>query len=113
MTEEELQSILSENIKKYRRGKFTQESLAEAIKVSAQNINDIEGKRRFPRTATLVKIANTLNVEVYQLFVPTDTNSIIVEKTPENEKIRNQIQTEVIGDLRISVNRLLDKLEKR
>lgn len=113
MTEEELQNILSENIKKYRKGKFTQESLAEKIKVSAQNINDIEGKRRFPRTATLVKIANALEVEVYQLFIPPDTESIVIEETPENEKIKRQIQSDLISDVRISVNKLLDKLEKR
>ena len=113
MTEKNLYTILSENIKKYRKGKFTQESLAEAIKVSSQNINDIEGKRRFPRTSTLVKIANALNVEVYQLFVPQDTQSILIEETPENEKIRQQIQENVITDIRLSVNKLLDKLEKR
>lgn len=46
LIEPDLKEILSKNIKKYRKGKFTQETLAEAINVSAQNINDIEGKRR-------------------------------------------------------------------
>ena len=112
MTENELKSVFSDNIKKYRNGKFTQESLAEKIGVSAQNINDIEGKRRFPRTDTLVKIANALNVEVYQLFIPQDKTPIIIEETPENEKIRAQMTDEIVEEIRHGVNKMLDKIKK-
>lgn len=112
MTENELKSVFSDNIKKYRNGKFTQESLAEKIGVSAQNINDIEGKRRFPRTDTLVKIANALNVEVYQLFIPQDKTPVIIEETPENEKIRAQMTDEIVEEIRHGVNKMLDKIKK-
>ena len=112
MTEEELKSVFSENIKKYRNGKFTQESLAEKIGVSSQNINDIEGKRRFPRTDTLVKIAEALNVEVYQLFIPQDQTPIKIEETPENEKIRIQMTDEIVEEIRNGVNKMLDKIKK-
>ena len=112
MTENELKSVFSDNIKKYRNVKFTQESLAEKIGVSAQNINDIEGKRRFPRTDTLVKIANALNVEVYQLFIPQDKTPIIIEETPENEKIRAQMTDEIVEEIRHGVNKMLDKIKK-
>lgn len=112
MTEEELKSVFSENIKKYRNGKFTQESLAEKIGVSSQNINDIEGKRRFPRTDTLVKIAEALNIEVYQLFIPQDKTPIQIEETPENVKVRIQITNEIVEEIRNSVNKMLDKIQK-
>ena len=39
MTEQQLHETLSQNIKKYRKGKYTQEQLAEKIGVSSQNIN--------------------------------------------------------------------------
>lgn len=110
MTEKELQETLAQNVKLYRKGKFTQESLAERLGVSTQNINDIEGRRRFPRTDTLVKIAEALGVEVYQLFVPQNTAPIIIEKSDENERIRSAIQKEVIEDVRRAMNRTLDKL---
>lgn len=90
---------------------FTQETLAEQIGVSSQNINDIEGKRRFPRPDTLVKIADALGVEVYQLFIPQDTEPVSIKKTPDNEKIRAAIQKEVVEKSRRAINRLLDKLE--
>lgn len=112
MTENDLKSIFSENIKKYRSGKFTQETLAEKIGVSAQNINDIEGKRRFPRTDTLVKIANALDVEVYQLFIPQDKTPVVIEETPENEKLRAQMTDEIVEEIRHGVNKILDKIKK-
>lgn len=111
MTEQELLETLSQNIKFYRKGKFTQETLAEKIGVSAQNINNVEGKRRFPRTENLIKIANALEVEVYQLFIPKNTTPIVIEDTPENEKIRNQITDEVVDDVRRILNKALDKMK--
>ena len=54
MTEKELLETLSQNIKYYRKGKFTQETLAEKVGVSAHNINNIEGKRRFPNMLCLL-----------------------------------------------------------
>jgi transcriptional regulator with XRE-family HTH domain len=109
MTENELREILSQNIKKYRKGKFTQEQLAEKIGVSTQNINDIEGKRRWPRESTLIKIADALQIEVYQLLIPRNLETIEIEETDENKKIQKQIQSKIISDFRKSMNRLLDK----
>lgn len=113
MTEDGLRETLSLNIKKYRKGRFTQESLAEAAGISAQNVNDIEGKRRWPREATLVKIAAALGVEVYQLFVPQDFALPVVEDTPENEKLRHAMQSQLVADFRNVLNRTLDKWEAK
>ena len=110
MTENELLETLSQNIKFYRKDKFTQETLAKKVGVSAHNINNIEGKRRFPRTENLIKIADALGVEVYQLFIPKDKTPVIIEQTPENEKIRSQITEEVVADVRNILNKALDKI---
>ena len=110
MTENELLETLSQNIKFYRKDKFTQETLAEKVGVSAHNINNIEGKRRFPRTENLIKIADALGVEVYQLFIPKDKTPVIIEQTPENEKIRSQITEEVVTDVLNILNKALDKI---
>lgn len=111
MTEIELKTVLAENIKRYRKGKFTQETLAEAAGVSSQNINDIEGKRRWPREGTLIKIAEVLNVDVYQLFVPENQTPVIIDETPENEKIRKEMNRQLVESLRKSINSALNKLE--
>ena len=113
MTEQQLHETLSQNIKKYRKGKYTQEQLAEKIGVSAQNINDMEGKRRWPRESTLIKIADALEIEVYQLFIPNDLSNIQIETTDENEKIRTTIQQRLVSDFRKSMNNMLDKWSKK
>ena len=112
MTEQELLETLSQNIKFYRKGKFTQETLAEEIGVSAQNINNVEGKRRFPRTENLIKIADALGVEVYQLFIPQNKSPVIIEETPENERIKAQMSDEIIENIRKILNKSLDKMKK-
>lgn len=109
MTEKELHETLSFNIKKYRKGKFTQEQLAEKIGVSAQNINDIEGKRRWPREGTLVKIADALEIDVYQLFVPINLEEIVIDNNDENIKIRLKIKEQIVSDFQNTVNKMLNK----
>lgn len=109
MTEKELHETLSFNIKKYRKGKFTQEQLAEKIGVSAQNINDIEGKRRWPREATLVKIADALEIDVYQLFVPINLEEIVIENNDENTKIKLKIKEQIVSDFQNTINKMLNK----
>lgn len=113
MKETDLKEILSKNIKKYRKGKFTQETLAEAINVSSQNINDIEGKRRWPREETLIKIAKALEIEVYQLFIPEDKFFVPIEETFETKNIRKQILTEIIAQTKTKINKFLDSIENK
>lgn len=113
MTKEDLCEILSKNIKKYRKGIFTQESLAEKVGLSVQQINGIECGRKFVSTESLLKIANALKVQVYQLFVPQDEEPVKIEETPENEKIRAEIEAEVVQDVRLALERALDKIIKK
>lgn len=113
MTVIELKETLSKNIKKYRKGRFTQETLAEAIGVSAQNINDIEGKRRWPREETLVKLADILEIEIYELFIPSE-NLINKNNNALNiEKIKNQLNNDLVSKIRTSVNKVLDNFENK
>ena len=111
MDENELGRILSDNIKKYRKGIFTQESLAEKSELSVQLINGIEGGRKWVSKDSLSRIADALGVQVYQLFVPQSANPVVIDDTPENEKIRAQIQAQVLDGMRKSVNKFLDKME--
>ena len=113
MTKEELCETLSLNIKKYRKGIFTQETLAEKVGLSAQQINGIEGGRKWVSADSLLKIADALNVEVYQLFIPESLNNIIIEETPEIEKIRSELQKQIYCDVRKSFSKMIDKLESK
>ena len=72
MTEEELQTRVIENIR-YLRKKIglSQEKLADKADISRQMMNDIEGRRRWLTKGTLVKLANALDVDVHELFIPS------------------------------------------
>lgn len=113
MTVIELKETLSKNIKKYRRGRFTQETLAEAIGVSSQNINDIEGKRRWPREETLVKLADILGIEIYELFIPSENLINKNNNVLDIEKIKNQLNNDLVSKIRTSVNKVLDNFENK
>lgn len=109
---EEILETLSTNIKIFRKDKgWTQEKLAEEAEMSVQAINFFEGKRRWPGEDSLSKIASALNIEVYQLFIPQNKKPIIIEETPENERIRTQLTDEIVEQIRLSVNKSLDKVK--
>ena len=60
---------LGKKIKKLRKlAKFTQEELAEKMKVSPKYIQFIENGSRKPSLKTVYKIAKVLGVKVQELF---------------------------------------------
>ena len=76
MTEHELRAILSVNLKRYRNYRqFTQEELSEKLGISIPFLSDVENGRKWISPATLVKFANALSIEPYELFKPAETTS--------------------------------------
>jgi len=85
MTEKELQTILSINIKRYRSfRKFTQAEFAEKVEISIPFLSDIENCKKWVSPKTLTKMAAILEIEVYELFKPEkilpDTAGNIIEQ---------------------------------
>ena len=77
-----LREYLAINMKKYRKNrKMTQADLAELCDTSANYIALIETLNRFPREYMIEKIADALDVEIFELFVKP--NSIF---KPKNNK---------------------------
>ena len=54
---------------------FSQEKLAEAADLSAQSISDIEGCRTWVSDKTLEKLAQVLDVDIFQFFMPPDEDN--------------------------------------
>jgi transcriptional regulator with XRE-family HTH domain len=76
MTEQELRAILSANLKRYRNyRKFSQAELAEKLEISIPFLSDVENGRKWVSPATLVKFADALGIEPYELFKPTEAPS--------------------------------------
>ena len=71
MTEKDLRAILSKNIRRFRGyRKLSQADFAEKIDISIPFLSDIENGKKWVSPVTLVKIANALNIEVYELLKP-------------------------------------------
>ena len=74
MDEASLRNLLSQNIKRYRRQKgWSQEKLAEKMDISTSYLSDIETKRGWVSPFSLAKLANALEIEVFELFKPAET----------------------------------------
>jgi len=68
--EKELRGILSSNIKRCRlKNNLSQLALAEKLDISTNYLSDIERCKAWVSPNTLVKLASTLNIEPYELFM--------------------------------------------
>lgn len=68
--------LLGLRVKKFRKQKkLTQEKLAEIIGVDNGYISKLEVGQNFPSITTLEKIADVLDVELYELFRYTNNKS--------------------------------------
>lgn len=105
MTEDELQTRVIQNIRALRKkAGLSQERLADKADISRQMMNDIEGRRRWLTKRTLVKLANALEVDVHELFIPS---------AKENEKtqgIYDTITQEVVSQVKEAVDKALKEL---
>jgi len=89
MTENELRAIFCKNIKDFRvRNNWSQVALAQKASVSVNFINDIEAGKKWASPATMIKIADALEVYVYELLkpphLPPDNLNSLMRKYTDN-----------------------------
>jgi len=65
-----LREIFAHNLKKKRQNcGFSQAKLAEMVSVSTHHIATIETARNYPTLDLVERMANALNIEIYELFI--------------------------------------------
>jgi len=65
-----LREIFAHNLKEKRRDcGFSQTKLAEMVNVSTHHIATIETARNYPTLDLVERMANALNIEIYELFI--------------------------------------------
>ena len=89
MTENELRAIFCKNIKDFRvRNNWSQVVLAQKAGVSVNFINDIEAGKKWASPVTMIKIADALDVYVYELLkppgLPPDNINSLMRKYADN-----------------------------
>ena len=108
MDEAGLRTLLSQNIKKYRQRKgWSQAKLAEKMEISTNYLSDIETKRGWVSPLSLAKLANALQIEVFELFEPEKT-------TPKEIKTTvNRCLDDFSTSLKISLDKAItDSIKK-
>jgi len=70
-----LREMFAQNLKKHRKNSgFSQEKLAEMVNVSTHHIAMMEIARNSPAMDLVERLANVLNIEIYELFLgPTSS----------------------------------------
>ena len=70
----EIRAILAKNIKTFRgQRNWSQADLAEKSGLSIVYLSDIERGNKWPYLDTMLKLANALNIEFYELLKPEGT----------------------------------------
>jgi transcriptional regulator with XRE-family HTH domain len=93
MDEQNLRKILSKNLRKYRNyRKFSQAELAEKLDISIPFLSDIENGKKWVSPRTLAKMADTFNIEAFELLrpensIPDDSANIIDKFTDDIYRI--------------------------
>jgi len=86
MEEKDLRAVFGENIKKFRNKRgWNQLLLAEKLDISANFLSEIETGKGWVSPLTLVKLANALDIEVFELFLIPKTTT---ENEIETEKMK-------------------------
>ena len=86
----DLRELLIFNIKYYRYiNNYSQEKLAELSKLSPRYITDVERGLHCPTIPKIERIAKSLNIEPYQLFINIERDKDIINKI-KNARQYNQ-----------------------
>jgi transcriptional regulator with XRE-family HTH domain len=90
-----IKELFASNLRENRRKSgLTQAQLAEQAEVSTHYIALIELARNIPKVETIERLANALNVEIYELF--------IVDRSPKEEI--EQLKKELVYELKETVS---------
>ena len=96
ITNTDVKTVLISNIRRYRKTRnLTQEKLAELSGLNS--IADIEGGRSNPNLSTIVKIANSLDVQVWELFYCN--SNCVNHVVPESSAATKQMIKDLVDRL--------------
>ena len=95
----ELRAIFGKNVRIYRnRRNWSQADLAEQANISINFLGDIERGKKWPHPETLTKLADALDIRVFELFMEEDNEL--------NSKAKN-LMNRFIKDVSLSINKTL------
>jgi transcriptional regulator with XRE-family HTH domain len=93
----ELRKVFGNNVKIFRnRRNWSQADLAESADISINFLGDIERGKKWPHPDTLSKLADALEVKVFELFME--------ESVPVNKETRI-LMSRFVKDVSLTINK--------
>ena len=92
---------------------FSQEKLAEAVNLSSQTINDIEGCRMWVSDKTISKLAAVFNLEAYQLLIPAAQSQNLENSQLGSEKLLLDLETSIVGNIHREFESIKDTIRQK
>jgi len=112
--ERALKDILSGNLKKYRqRRNWSQFTLAEKINISTNFLADIEAGNTWVSAQTLVKLAQALEVEVFELLKPQNEDPKNKKEVDKSKVMLGQFSQDLTVVLQESIEKALTHVKKQ
>jgi len=103
-----IQETFAKNLRESRRKcGFTQVQLAEKVEISTNYLAMVELARYIPRVEIIERLANALNVEVYELFI------VPLSPAMELKKLNEAIVAGLEDIVKRSVDQAFEKERKR
>jgi len=95
----ELRAIFGKNVRTYRsRRNWSQADLAEYADISINFLGDIERGKKWPHPETLTKLADALEIRVFELFIEEDS-----ELNPKTKDLMNRF----VKDVSLTINKTM------
>ena len=112
--ERALKDILSGNLKKYRqRRNWSQFTLAEKVNISTNFLADIEAGNTWVSAQTLVKLAQALEVEVFELLKPQNEDPKNKKEIDKSKVMLGQFSQDLTIVLQESIEKALAHVKKQ
>ena len=109
----ELREIFGKNLKTYRsRRSWSQADLAEYANISLNFLGDIERCNKWPHPETLTKLADALEIKVFELFLEEDAARDANTEILMSRFVKDLSLT-VSKSLSLSVNQSIEYVRKQ
>ena len=113
MSEQELRAIFGKNVRLHRsRRNWSQADLAEYAKISINFLGDIERGKKWPHPDTLTKMADALEIKVFELFLEEETDVNPKTQTLMKRFIKD-VSLTINKSLSLSVNQSIENIRKQ
>jgi len=113
MGEKELRAIFGKNLRAYRnRRNWSLADLAEYANISLNFLGDIERGNKWPSPETLTKLADALEIKVFELFLEEDAKPDANTEVLMSRFVKD-VSLTISKSLSLSVNQSIEYVRKQ